>query len=116
MRLNGGRDSDVVAALLEISANSRGRVSADLKGGDDDDFVGLAAFFGDPSQPRQRPKLKLDGGRGFDHCALTDNVMAKGCEEIDDLAVLEVQEFLFPDANAGTEPTVPVVSTLEWTN
>ena len=84
---------------MRLSSGSLGHVIAKVFGNSGDDLVGLAVTGG---QSQDSWSLELNGGRGFDRCTATDNVMANGCEEIDDLATAEIVSFLFPST-----PTCP---------
>lgn len=73
------RGVDVLAANLNLASGSTGKVRARLDGGNDNDNVTLNVNLATPTDT-VAVHASLDGGKGFDTCVATTNVVVKNCE------------------------------------
>jgi hypothetical protein len=77
VNVTGGREDDTLAVVLNLDAGpGRGSVTARVAGEEGDDRLALFANIGGHLQS----SLALNGGTGFDTCAVTKNVTVTGCE------------------------------------
>ena len=76
VKWDGGSGLDQGHTSVGASAESTGRLKAEVKGGDDDDSLTLAVV----APAGVDLDALLDGGNGFDTCLATPNVEVKNCE------------------------------------
>lgn len=79
LETHADKGADTVAANLSLATGSTGRVKAHVHGGKDNDNLTLNVNLSTPTDTVAVDAL-LDGGKGFDTCHATSNVVVKNCE------------------------------------